>query len=152
MDVMQQLRAQAEISRLLYSYAYHIDSGDFDAQAELFRHATVSAGAGREMFGADAFRAMERAFVRTYDDGTPRTKHVITNVIVDVAPDGASASSRCYFQVLQAAPGFALQPICAGRYEDRFECVDGVWRFSRREMRVDLAGDLSAHLLKAQPT
>lgn len=152
MDVMHELRAQAEISRLLYLYAYHIDSGDFDAQAELFRHATVSASVGHEMFGADAFRAMERAFVRTYDDGTPRTKHVITNVVVDVAPDGASAGSRCYFHVLQAAPGFALQPICAGRYEDRFECVDGVWRFSRREMRVDLAGDLSAHLLKAQPT
>ena len=33
------------------------------------------------------------------------------------------------------------------RYRDEFERVDGVWRFSRRHMYIDLVGDLSQHLL-----
>jgi hypothetical protein len=38
-----------------------------------------------------------------------------------------------------------LQPIVAGRYRDRFECVDGVWRFTSRHIIIDLMGDISHH-------
>ena len=41
---------------------------------------------------------------------------------------------------------FPLQPIIAGRYSDRFERVDGVWRFSERIIHPELYGDLSHHL------
>jgi hypothetical protein len=87
----------------------------------------------------------ERGTRRYEDDGTPHTRHVTTNLVVDV--DGDAAASRSYFTVFQAVPGLPLQPIIAGRYHDRFVRVDGTWRFSARRMIVDLVGDLSHHLL-----
>jgi len=37
--------------------------------------------------------------------------------------------------------------VASGRYHDRFERVDGIWRFSERDFTmVDLVGDLSHHL------
>ena len=47
--------------------------------------------------------------------------------------------------MFQAADGFALQPIIAGRYRDRF-VDDGGWRFDERCFFVDQVGDLSHHL------
>ena len=75
--------------------------------------------------GPDAIERLYARSTRRYEDGTPRTKHVMTNVMVDVADDGATASSRSYFTVLQAVPGaLALQPVIAGRYRHAYERVD----------------------------
>ena len=81
-----------------------------------------------------------------YDDGTPRTKHVTTNVIIEADEEAGTAVSRAYFTVLQARPRLPLQPITSGRYSDRFERRDGQWRFAERRVRVDLVGDVSHHL------
>jgi len=91
---------------------------------------------------------MYESTTRRYPNGTPLTKHVTTNVMVDVDESGDTATARSYFTVLQAVPGeLALQPIIAGRYRDHFERADGVWRFTGRHMVVDLMGDLGHHLL-----
>ncbi len=80
-----------------------------------------------------------------YEDGTPHTKHVITNLVIDHEDGAAEATARSYFTVLQANDG-VLQPIIAGRYHDRFEQVDGDWRFAERIIHPDLQGDLSRHM------
>ena len=61
--------------------------------------------------------------------------------------DGDTATSRCYYTVLQQTDVLALQPIIAGRYHDRFERIDGGWRFADRLIFSDLIGDLSQHLM-----
>lgn len=136
------------ISQLVFAYAERIDLGDFDGVADLLRHATVTTeGSDQVRVGYDAVLDMYRRSTRRYEDGTPRTKHVTTNVIVEVAEGAVSGSARSYFTVLQAVPGaLALQPIVAGRYRDRFEKVTGTWRFSGRHIQVDLVGDVSRHL------
>jgi hypothetical protein len=48
--------------------------------------------------------------------------------------------------VLQATDDLPLQPIIAGRYHDRFELVDGQWRYCERVIHSDLRGDMSAHI------
>jgi hypothetical protein len=53
--------------------------------------------------------------------------------------------------VLQQTANLSLQPIISGRYHDRFERVDGVWRFTHRHIISELVGDLSQHLLIAVP-
>ena len=85
--------------------------------------------------------------MRIYEDGTPKTKHVTTNAIVDVDDDAGSASSRSYYTVFQRTDALPLQPIICGRYHDTFHRIDGVWWFDTRIMFVDLVGDLSQHLL-----
>ena len=84
--------------------------------------------------------------VRRYDDGTPRTKHVTTNLIIDVDDGAGTATAKSYFTVLQQVDDLTLQVIIAGRYHDRFERVGGEWQFSDRLIFSDLIGDLSHHL------
>jgi 3-phenylpropionate/cinnamic acid dioxygenase small subunit len=138
--------ARDAIGDLLYTYAERIDTGDFAGVADLLAHAELSfAGYDDVRRGRDQILALYESTTRRYDDGTPRTKHVMTNVVVE--EDGAQATARSYFTVLQAVPGtLALQPVVAGRYHDRFERVDGAWRFQARRILVDLVGDVSAHL------
>ncbi len=138
-----------EITELIYTYAATIDAGDFDGLGELFAHAVItSEGADLDVHGREAV-AMYTASTRRYPDtGTPKTKHVMTNVRVDADEEAGLATSRSYFTVFQAVKGeFALQPVIAGRYENRYERVDGAWRFAAMHIIVDLLGDLSAHLL-----
>jgi hypothetical protein len=85
------------------------------------------------------------AITRLYPDGTPRTKHVITNV--DIRLDGDAARSRCTVTVFQQTDVLPLQPIASGHYHDRFERVDDRWRFTERELRNFLYGDRSQHIL-----
>ena len=135
------------IENLLYRYAERIDAGDFEGVAELFRHATIIAAGGQHRIeGYEAVLAMYRGFTRLYDDGTPRTQHIVSNARVEVDGDSAQAHSR--FTVLQATDALALQAIIAGHYADRFERVDGAWRFAERAMIPTLYGDVSQHLLQ----
>jgi hypothetical protein len=54
--------------------------------------------------------------------------------------------------VLQATDKVPLQVIAAGRYHDEFERAGGQWRFRFRDYSLmDLAGNLSDHLLVAVP-
>jgi 3-phenylpropionate/cinnamic acid dioxygenase small subunit len=140
------------VERLLYMYAERIDAGDFAGVGALFAEGEIrAADAAPGIRGADAVRQLYTATVRLYADGTPRTKHVTTNVIVGVDDAAGTATSRAYFTVLQQLDDFPLQVIVAGRYHDTFVRTDGEWRFAVRRMHVDLQGDLSRHLLIELP-
>lgn len=133
------------IEALVYRYAERMDGGDFAGVAALFDGAVYRAAGGPELIGAAALESTLKAMVRLYD-GVPSTKHVTTNLVIRIDADGAHATARSYFTVLQALADFPLQVIVAGRYEDRFTNRDGAWRFAERVVSMDLRGDLSRHL------
>jgi len=140
--------SETQITNLLYRYAEYIDSGDLEGAASLFEHAGVyfRREEGEATLDSAGVLDLWRNFIVRYEDGTPRTKHVITNPIVEVDEGSGTATCRSYYTVLQQTDDFALQPIIAGRYHDRFERVDGVWRFSYRNYSLsDLIGDMSHH-------
>jgi hypothetical protein len=153
------LRAEARdaISKLVYGYAEALDGGDLERVARILAHAVVRSDGG-DFRGADQVRAMYRRFTTFYDKAgqkcspdapgaTPRTRHVTTNLMIDLADDLSSAEGRCYFTVFQAIPGaIELQPIVRGAYRDAFECVGGSWRFSERVMITDGVGNVAHHL------
>ena len=136
------------IERLIAIYAELVDDGDFAAVGRLLSGATFTAGAGA-VSGGDAIERMLRENVIVYDDGTPRTTHITTNLAIEVDEEPGTAMSRAYFTALQALPGLALQPIVSGRYHDRFERRDGQWRFLERRAGTDLVGDVSHHLRRS---
>lgn len=137
-------RDEEAIRTLVHRYAELIDAGDLDGVAALFAHATWRSSGRRGALrgAAEARRAYDGVIL--YETGTPCTKHVITNVIVEIAGDRATARSA--FTVFQARPDFPLQAIICGRYEDVFERVDGAWRFADRLIAPELLGDLARHL------
>lgn len=138
--------ARAEIAELLARYAEAIDDGDFAAVGELLSDAVIVGPDGRAVArGAEEITALYEHTTLRHADGTPRTAHVITNVIVEPLGPG-SAEVRSRFTVLQATDSIELRPVVVGRYLDRVELVDDRWRFTRREMRPELVGDVSDHL------
>jgi len=140
-----------EIENMIYLYAERLDAGDLDGVAELFRHGRIrhapAASDGPCFEGRDAVRRLYAAATRLYENGTPLTRHVTTNVIVEVDDEAGTAATRSAYTVFQRTERLPLQPIISGRYHDTFQRIDGRWWFDTRVMFVDLVGDLSQHLL-----
>jgi hypothetical protein len=132
------------IAGLVYTYAERIDAGDFEGVARLFARGSYGMAGGPAARGAAAVGAA-LGVVKLYD-GSPRTKHLTTNLAVEIDDASATATARSYFTVLQATDTLPLQIILAGRYHDRFARVDGAWHFTERLIHVDLAGELREHL------
>jgi 3-phenylpropionate/cinnamic acid dioxygenase small subunit len=144
--------AALAITNLLYIYAERMDAGDLTGVAALFAKARIRTGDG-EIEGSAPMLELWRRFVHLHPCGTPRTKHVITNPIVEIDEVASHATCRSYYTVLQAAPGFPLQVVCAGRYHDAFVREAGAWRFAERDYSLlDLVGDMSQHMLTPVPT
>jgi hypothetical protein len=131
------------IQNLIARYALLVDTGDFEGLGELLADATFI-GNGEPAVGGAAIAAMLTDRVIRYDDGTPHTQHVTTNIAIDLDGDTATASS--YVTVFQALPGFPLAPIASGRYRDTFASHNGRWSFVERRATMPLVGDLSRHL------
>ncbi|GAB5445130.1 nuclear transport factor 2 family protein [Gymnodinialimonas sp.] len=136
-----------QIENLIYRYAELIDAGDLAGVAALFANGEIISTEHDARFtGESEVLDLYKMSCRLYEDtGTPKTKHLTTNVIIDVKGDTAQA--RSYYTVVQATESLPMQPIISGRYHDTFRSRAGNWEFASREMFVDLQGDCSAHLL-----
>jgi ketosteroid isomerase-like protein len=141
-----------QLANLIGRYAECIDRGDFDGMAELLADAAVADEHGNSpLRGRVAIRQLFASTARLYEDGTPRTKHVTTNLILEIDEAADHATARSYWTVFQAVEGLPLQPILAGRYLDAFERHEGQWRFSERRFAIDLIGDVGHHMLSEPP-
>jgi len=138
-----------EICNLLYTYGRLVDAGDFEGVGRHFAHARITNDRDDDFVeGEEAITAMYRRTTRIYPEtGTPRTQHAFNNPILDIDETAGQATCHANFVVFQQTETLALQPVIAGRYRDRFERVEGVWRYTEKHMIVDLVGDLSQHLL-----
>jgi SnoaL-like domain len=153
--------AHEAIRNLLGTYCELIDAGDFDGLAGLFAHADLSDERGTVFCtGSEQMAKMWHAQTMLYD-GSPRTRHITANPIIDIDETAGTARVRSTYIVYQGAlhqragqpagelgeDDIALQPIITGRYFDRFvRAEDGTWRWRERSYAVDHLGDLSHHL------
>ena len=132
---------------LLAAYSDAIDAGDFAGVAEVLAAAEIQTEDGAVVAtGRDQVLAMYEGTTKLHGDGTPRTAHLVTNVVVEAGdgPDELRARSR--FVVFQATDRVPLQPVVVGRYDDVFVRTAGTWQFFRRRMVPQLWGDVSDHL------
>ncbi len=81
-----------------------------------------------------------------YEDGTPRTRHVSTNIEISIDESGSSAEVERYVTILQQTESLPLQMIASAQYHDKFTKNDGRWCFSQTVIRHPLSGDMSQHL------
>ena len=150
-----------QIRNLIHRYSEAVDTGNFDRLAEIFEHARFRSAMGdgeatAGLKGAEV-TAMFKSNIILYQDGTPRTRHVVTNSIIDVDERAGTAIARSYNTTLQQVPGHPIEIIATARYEDRFERVGTTWRFGDRIVRHttidgvnrDFIGDMSRHTRSA---
>ena len=146
---------RSEITDLLYRYAELIDDGDFGGVGELLARASFGGTDTPRVSGAAPIAGLFAATTRRFpvqgrgrhraDLGTPRTRHLVLNPIVEI--DGDTASARSTFCVVQATDRVPLQPIVVGRYYDRFARDPQGWYFTERIADVEMMGETSDHLL-----
>lgn len=131
--------AEREITGLLFRYCELIDSGDVEGFANLFEHGVWF----RAQPGAEGVRRFLAEHVRFYD-GSPRTTHVTTQLVLDIDLDAGCASAHSTMLLYQGLPDFPLQLIMTSRCDDTFE-HDGRWLWRRRRVTPILTGDMTRH-------
>ena len=152
------LSASDQIRNLLHRYSDAVDCGRFELLGDLFEHATFRTQLGNNPpTEPRAGRAVADTFrdgIIVYPDGTPRTRHLVSNSIIDVDEEAGRATARSYNTTLQQAPGHGIEIIATARYHDSFERVDGSWRFTERTVihssidgeTRDFIGDMRRHV------
>ena len=90
----------AQITALVHSYGTLLDRGDVDAVTGLFEHATWRGDPhGPTLRGSAEVRPVYEQLLAAL--GSLRTRHLLTNLTVAVDEEGSTASSHCYWTVLQ---------------------------------------------------
>lgn len=137
-----------EIERLIFNYADYIDSGDFEAVAGLFEHGQICGSPGPWCNrGYDKVLKMNQRSIKLQEEtGTPGTKHVVSNLNIEINKQSDTASAKSHFTVFQSLPDFPLQVIISGFYHDKFLNTETRWRFLERNIISEFFGDLSHHL------
>ena len=145
---MNPVSDKLEILELLYRYAELIDAGDFDGVGELLSQARFGGPRTPTVSGAQNIAAIFAMTTKRFaDTGTPKTRHLVLNPIVEIGDGGTTATARSTLLVVQATDVVAFQPIVAGRYHDGFVRDAAGWHFTERIADVEMAGDTSDHLL-----
>ena len=142
---LDRLVAESDIHRLLATYVHNLDNGKVAENAELLAHARFQV-IDTVVNGRDEITQFFKNNVRHHEDGTPRTWHTLSNIIIDIE-SSTTASSVSYFSVFQELPGLPLQPIVTGLYVDTFMFRDEKWCYASRQIQPRLFGNISFHVI-----
>ena len=130
---LQAIEDRMAIERLLVEYGRTLDNRDFAAYSTLFAANGEWKGALGAYKGPAAIQAaMEKIFTSAAalaDIPKGKNFHVMSNFVIDVQGDRATASSTFIFYKMDKS---APVPAVAGRYEDTFIRENGVWKFLQR--------------------
>jgi hypothetical protein len=127
---VQQIEDREAIQRLLMEYGRSLDNRDFVTYSHLF----ASNGEWSGSFGSfKGPAAIEAAMVKSFANATDIPKgtnfHMMSNVIIDLQGDRATASSKwIFFKMDGSKPEGAI----AGRYDDVLIRENGQWKFLKR--------------------
>jgi uncharacterized protein (TIGR02246 family) len=129
------MSARAEIEELLYRYASGFDDDDLDLLAGCFTEdAHVEAGVGTVSGRA----AIRDAYQARRDDRTAageQTRHVVTNVVIELVDDDHARSRSYYTLIVTGAAGSKVGS--AGTYTDELVRTGGRWLIAERRSRGD---------------
>lgn len=134
-----------KINALINEYARTLDAGRIEDCAALFMHADFTIEGVASVRGQSGVADLFSAII-IYEDGTPRTKHLISNVEIEVSSDGKTARALSYLTVMQQVGSHPLKPIFSGAYADEFSLREETWAFVSRTVSGALIGDMSMHL------
>jgi len=119
---------KAEIEALLLDYGRYLDNRDFAGYASLFARDGVWVGGFGTIKAADIKAFMEKAMGT---QNTARNYHLLSNFVITVNGDTATAWSRWAFVVPNPQGGGATIAQ-AGRYDDELVRENGRWKFKKR--------------------
>ena len=131
---LQRFVDKEEIANVLLTYGRSLDDRDFATYSSLF----AADGEWVGGFGAVKGPANIKAFMeKNMGTGGNTTKnyHLLSNFVINVTGDTATAWSRWAFVQPQNSGGATIAQ--AGRYDDSFVRENGVWKFKKRTASND---------------
>lgn len=139
--------ARQQIENLFYTYANGIDDGKLAVTASLFRHGAIYDGNDNCLAqGEDEALAFYQRIIKIYPESkTPKTQHVITNVLLHEEQDGIIECTANY-TVFQEIQRHTIATIICGQYQSTFKESAGRWHFHTHKTYPRIIGDLSKHL------
>src|SRR5262245_6623843 len=137
MDPIQRIAIERECEQLMIAYARGIDFRDYDNVASLFTEDGVL-DIGNPLEGRAAIQAALSR--RPYE---LRSRHVLTNLFVDVVSDDF-ARGICYLTLYRHAGPESLErgpieferPAAVGHYQDRFVRTAEGFRIEQRTLHL----------------
>jgi uncharacterized protein (TIGR02246 family) len=132
---IQRLEDMEEIRTVLLNYGRFLDSHDFAAYSNLFTKDGEWTGGFGSVKGPAAIQAfMEKNIGTAPNRGN--TYHLLTNFMIDVHGDTATAWSRWSF--VTPAPDKKPAIAQSGHYDDVLVRENGHWKFQRRVAGNDI--------------
>jgi hypothetical protein len=128
---IQRIEDHMAIEQLLMEYGRSLDNRDFVTYSNLFAETGEWTGGFGSFRGPAAIKAaMEKTFEAAASDIPKGSNfHVLSNIIIDINGDRATASSKFLFVKMDKSKP---DPVIAGRYEDVLIREKGVWKFLQR--------------------
>lgn len=136
-DVIALLMDERAINALLNRYIWALDTRDFDAYGKLFEHAAMLSSGGAEIArGEHQAAAMLRHYTKLMPDDTV-IRHINSSPVIDVDAVAGTATASSFVTTIRALAGKPAYIYRVARYRDRFEKIDGRWRFASRQELSD---------------
>jgi hypothetical protein len=134
-DALQQLLDHKAIADLAVAYTWALDRREYENLRQVFTADGVADYAGQVFDGVDAIIAKVDSALTRLD----ASQHLVGNHQVTLAPDGATATARCYFQAQHVKRGTAGGDnfVIAGRYDDQLVRTADGWRIAHRTLSTD---------------
>lgn len=131
---LQRVEDKEEIQNLLLDYGRHLDDRNFALYGRLFaKDGEWVGGFGTASGGPAGIQAFMEKAMGTAPNAA-KNYHLLTNFVITVNGDAATAWSRWAF-VVPGERGAAIAQ--AGRYDDTLVRENGSWRFKRRTASND---------------
>lgn len=127
-----------EIHDCIMKYARFTDERAFQAVGELLGHADLYIG--DKLIASRDSNAVTTLFekARYVEPGTTEApmRHLTTNVLID-ATGSLTAIANSYAMVFKVSESSSLRATTMAVYDDKFEKIDGYWRFSERRIKME---------------
>ena len=128
-DATAALLQRLAITEVVQSWALYRDTGDWDGlRSTMHADATMTA-----TWFDGPVEAFIEAAQASWRKGS-RSQHFLGGSIVQVNATRAIAQTRMAIQVRGPLDGIEVDVHCAGRFYDRVEQRDGVWRIAKRKL------------------
>lgn len=140
--LLQRLADEEAIRGVLLEYGRSFDERRLQDYANLFaENGTWGSGPNPSRGPAGVLDMITKTVAQIPTAPGKRNFHVMTNMVVDVADDGktATAWSRYTFY-MPSEDGTKPVPFVSGVYDDTLAKIDGTWKFMSRKLTADVSG------------
>ncbi len=131
LDRLAVLESMEEIRNLARKYAHFVWQGDVPSAIDMFTEdGEMNTGERPPIVGKEKL-------LQVYGEmlGQAMLHPFVHNHVIDLAEDGESATGVCYLDL--RATTAAGSVMGSGFYNDRYQRVDGVWKFRSRQLNME---------------